>query len=235
VNRADLWRVADVEARCEPRAWPWAAANRASIAAHWRRRTAERPQLFNGRILLISGFGRDGDRIRASYFVTDFAAFVAWRDLGYPDRSITNGFAMAALQGADGAFICGVMGQHTANAGRVYFPSGTPDPSDLRPDGSVDLAASVLRELAEETALPDDCYRVGDGWLVVQQWPSLAFLRPIRCSEPAAVVAERIRANLARQREPELAGVRVIRGADDIDERTMPVFLQSFFRHAFAA
>ena len=80
--------------------------------------------------------GRDpvfaGDRFSASYFETDFASFLAWRDWGFPDRSVFNGFGMGALRCSDGAFVLGEMGRHTSNAGRIYFPSGTPDPDDIR-------------------------------------------------------------------------------------------------------
>ena len=65
----------------------------------------------------------------ASYFETDFAAFLAWRDWGFPDESVFNGFGMGALRCTDGAYVLGEMGAHTANAGRIYFPSGTPDPT----------------------------------------------------------------------------------------------------------
>ncbi len=47
-------------------------------------------------------------------------------------------------------------------------------------------------------------------------------------------LAERIRAAVAAQDEPELSGARVIRGLSDIDEAAMPRFLQTFFRWAFA-
>jgi hypothetical protein len=236
VNREPLvFRAARLEARCEPKGWAWAEGNRDAIAAHWRERSAARPKLFDGRVLLVSGYEADGEVVRATYFETDFSALIAWRDLGYPDPSIANGFAMGALQGSDGAYVCGVMGGHTANAGRIYFPAGTPDPSDLRPDGSVDLASSVLRELKEETALPPDAYTVADHWIVVRHWPAIAFLRPIAFPEPAEAIAARIRANIARQEEPELADACVVRGAADIDPERMPAFLCTFFRETFGS
>ena len=40
------------------------------------------------------------------------------------------------------AFLLGVMGQHTARAGCIYFPAGIPDPSDIV-DERVDLSRSV--------------------------------------------------------------------------------------------
>jgi hypothetical protein len=67
----------------------------------------------------------------------------------------------------------------------------------------------------------------------VRHWPAVAFLRPIVFDEPAEELAQRIRGAIARQEQPELADVRVIRSADDIDEARMPVFLRSFFRWAF--
>ena len=56
---------------------------------------------------------------------------------------------------ADGAYILGVMGEHTANPGQIYFPGGTPDPDDIAGD-TVDLDGRVLREVAEETGFDID-------------------------------------------------------------------------------
>jgi hypothetical protein len=234
VNREILiTRVERIEARSMPKAWLWAMENRAAIRANWAARRADKPRMFNGRVLLIQDLAVAPGLCRATYFEADFADFLGWRDLGYPDSTIGNGFAMGALQGSDGAFVCGVMGGHTANAGRVYFPSGTPDLSDLRPDGTVDLATSVTRELVEETALPPETYQVANDWIVVRHWPAIAFLRPIACLEPAEAIAARIRAAIAYQQDPELAGAIVIRGPEDVDPKTMPLFLQSFFRWAY--
>jgi 8-oxo-dGTP pyrophosphatase MutT (NUDIX family) len=176
----------------------------------------------------------EGDTFRATYLETDFANLLAWRDLGFPDDTVVNGFAMAALQGSDGAYVMGVMGSHTANAGKVYFPAGTPDPADVRADGRVDLAGSVARELAEETGLEAAHFSTADHWIVVRHGPRVAFLRPMRAPEPAAAVAARIERHLRDDPDPELSGVRVVRGLADLDEAAMPDFLQEFLHWSFA-
>lgn len=227
-------RVSRVEARCEPMTWEWAERNRDLIAANWKRRTADKPKMFNGRVLLLRDVEFGQDLCRNTYFETDYADFVAWIDSGYPDKTIANGFAMGALRGSDGAFVCGVMAAHTTNAGRVYFAAGTPDLSDLRPDGTVDLAASLTRELKEETGLQDSDYRVDDEWIIVQRWPVIGLLRMVTLPMTAEEGARLIRANIAREAEPELQDVRIVRGMEDIDAKTMPLFLQSFFEWVFS-
>jgi 8-oxo-dGTP pyrophosphatase MutT (NUDIX family) len=226
-------RVSRVEARCVPMEWEWAQQNRDLIGANWRRRTAETPKMFNGRVLLLRNVAFEQDLCRNTYFETNYADFVAWIDSGYPDERIANGFAMGALRGSDGAFICGVMSAHTTNAGRVYFAAGTPDLSDLRPDGTVDLATSLTRELTEETGLQDGDYHVDDEWIIVQRWPTIALLRMVTLPVTAEEGAAMIRANIAKDPEPELQDVRIIRGIGDIDPTTMPLFLQSFFEWVF--
>ena len=104
------------------------------------------------RLLLLRRGEIAGSTFRGAYLETDFASLLAWRDWGFPDKSIRNCFPMAALRAADGAFLVGVMGPHTANAGHVYFPAGTPDPDDIVGD-TVDLSGGVMRELTEETGL----------------------------------------------------------------------------------
>ncbi|MDP1883607.1 MAG: NUDIX hydrolase, partial [Bradyrhizobium sp.] len=102
-----LHRVTTLDLDVQPWSWPFADARREEIAAHFAARQREKPRLWNGRILLgrnpvftVAGF-------RASYFETDFASFLAWRDWGFPDRDVFNGFGMGALRCADGAFVLG--------------------------------------------------------------------------------------------------------------------------------
>lgn len=213
--------------------WGWAEQNRSFIEENWKRRVADKPKMFNGRVLLLRDLEFGPDECRNIYFETSYADFVGWIDSGYPDKSIANGFAMGALRGSDGAFICGVMAAHTTNAGRVYFAAGTPDLSDLRPDGTVDLETSLTRELTEETGLAEADFHVDDEWIIVQRWPTIALLRMVALPVTAEEGAAMIRANIASDPEPELQDVRIVRGVDDIDTETMPLFLQSFFEWVF--
>ncbi len=150
------------------------------------------------------------DRVMTgSYLETDFASFLAWRDWGFPDRSVCNAFPQAALLAADGAFLLGVMGNHTANAGRVYFPSGTPDPSDIDGD-RVDIGASLTRELSEETGLDAGELAVAPNWTAVRDGPRIALFRVMRSAEPAVAFRRRILANFALVADPELADIHIV-------------------------
>ncbi len=226
-------RVSRVDAHCVPMKWEWAEQNRGFIEENWKRRVADKPKMFNGRVLLLSNLEFEQDLCRNTYFETSYANLIAWIDQDYPDKSIANGFAMGALRGSDGAFVCGVMAAHTANAGRVYFAAGTPDLDDLRPDGSVDLAASLTRELIEETGLTEAEFHVDDEWIIVQRWPTIALVRMVTMPVTAEEGAAKIRANIAKEEEPELQDVRIVRGMCDIDPERMPLFLQSFFESVF--
>src|SRR5580704_10443121 len=159
----EIHRVTTLDLKVRPFDWPFAAARRGEIDAHFAEKQREKPELWNGRVLLGRNTLRTGERLAADYFETDFASFLAWRDWGFPDMSVFNGFGMGALRSSDGAFVLGEMGPHTANAGRVYFPSGTPDLDDIR-DGAVDIAGSVAREVEEETGLKPADYRAAADW-----------------------------------------------------------------------
>jgi hypothetical protein len=155
-----------------PAPWAFAVEQAAAIDAHWARCIADKPALFNGRVLLCAehSFGQDGQGrlvLRGSYVAAEYKAFLAWRDFGFPDPNVANCFSMAALQSADGAFLLGEMSSSTANAGAIYFAAGTPDFSDVFGD-RVDLGASVTRELAEETGLSPDEVIQAPGWTIVR-------------------------------------------------------------------
>ena len=166
-----------------------------------------------------------------AFFETDFASFLAWRDWGFTDRSVRNVFPQAALRAADGAFLLGIMGEHTANAGKMYFPSGTPDLADIDGD-SVDVGAGLKRELREETGLASEDLVIEPGWTAVFDGPRIALLRMARSREPADALRRRILGNFASVADPELADIRVVRSPADYDPR-MTEYVTAYLDHVF--
>jgi len=226
-------RVTALDLALRPAPWPFAEQRRADIDAHFALKQVEKPQLFNGRVLLARHPVFSPDRFSADFFETDFASFLAWRDWGFPDTSVFNGFGMGALRCSDGAFVMGEMGRHTANAGRIYFPSGTPDLDDIRGD-AVDIAGSVAREVEEETGLAPADYRAGAEWDCVVSGIAVAMIRILDVDGSGDALRARIEANLARQHQPELAAIHLVRGRSDLTA-AMPRFVTAFIERQFSA
>ena len=221
-----IHRVTQLGLKCHKWTWPFAVERRADIAAHFALQQAEKPRIWNGRVLLGRNPAFSGDRFSADYFEADFASFLAWRDWGFPDSSVFNGFGMGALRGSDGVFVLGEMAAHTANGGRIYFPSGTPDLDDLR-GGMVDIPGSVTREVEEETGLTAGDYRTDEHWDCVVSGAAIAFIRILNVDMPGEALRAKIEANLATHQSPELSAIHLVRGPADFTP-TMPRFVTAF-------
>jgi hypothetical protein len=129
--------VETIDIRVEHYEWPFARARARDVDAHWRELRAARPNLFNGRVFLFRNLQIKDAGLTGFCFETEFKAFIAARDFGHPDKTVFNCFAQGALRAPDGAFLLGEMAAQTSNPGRIYFPAGTPDPSD-----AISIAAS---------------------------------------------------------------------------------------------
>nr|WP_082009629.1 hypothetical protein [Methylobacterium sp. ZNC0032] len=233
VENSTIIRLSRIDARVEPYDWAFARENAALIVAHWAEISADKPAMFNGRVMLQHRAAiRDGV-FEAGYFETDYAAFMTWRDLGHPGPIIRNGFAMAALRANDGAFLCGKMGEHTANAGKVYFAAGTPDRDDARPDGTLDLAGSVTRELGEETGLRAEELQVGEGWTALIEQGRIAFMREVRIDLPAEEARALMLERMKHLEEEELSDIVIVRNLTDTEKHDMPPFMRRYLAHIF--
>lgn len=233
VENSTIVRLSRVEARVEPYDWAFARENAALIAAHWAEISAGKPAMFNGRVMLQHRAAiRDGV-FEAGYFETDYAAFLTWRDVGHPGPIIRNGFAMAALRANDGAFLCGKMGEHTANAGKVYFAAGTPDREDMRPDRTLDLAGSVTRELGEETGLRVDEVAVGEGWTALIEPGRVAFMREVRINLSAEAARALMLDRMSALEEEELSDIVIVRDLAETEKHDMPPFMRRYLAHMF--
>jgi 8-oxo-dGTP pyrophosphatase MutT (NUDIX family) len=232
MNEPSIVAIDELELCFAPQAWSFADHRRVEIDAYFEARRRTTPELWNGRVLLLSRCLLHERRLSGVFFETDFASFLAWREWGYPDRTVVNCFAMGALRAADGAFLVGVMAAHTANAGRIYFPAGTPDPTDIL--GSiVDLEQNVVREVGEETGLTPNDFIPRFGWDAVVEGPRIALFKILDVDAAAVDVRARILDHLAREAAPEFADIRILRGRDDFDPN-MPVFVRAFLDRAWS-
>ena len=228
-----IHRVTTLDLPVRSKPWPFEQARRADIDAHFAKVQRERPTIWNGRVLLGRNPVFTESRFSADYFEIDFASFLAWRDWGFPDSDVFNGFGMGALRCSDGAFVLGEMGAHTANAGRIYFPSGTPDLDDVR-DGAVDIAGSVVREVLEETGLAEADYTAAAHWDCVVSGAAIAMMRILNVDSTGEALRARIEANLARQQQPELCAIHLVREMRDLTS-AMPRFVTAFIEREFSA
>jgi 8-oxo-dGTP pyrophosphatase MutT (NUDIX family) len=215
-----------------PKPWAFAIERRAEIDAFFAEIQREKPAVWNGRVLLMHRHAVSGGVLRGEYLETDYAGFAAWRSWGSPPAAVHDCFSAAAIQSADGAFLLGLMAPHTFNAGQIYFPCGTPDPSDIV-DGRVDLDYSVRRELKEETGLDAAEFTTEPGWTAVADGGLIAMIKILRSAESAEALRARILARLARERQPELSDIRIVRGPADFVP-AMPNFVTAFLAQRFA-
>jgi hypothetical protein len=192
--------------------WPFAIANRDGIKAHWQAELAKVPAMFNGKVLLAvrSGFRADGTFF-GDHISVDFAAFLTWRDWGFDAGNGRNIFGAALLRPSDGGLIMGLMGKNTANAGKIYPASGTLDLSDVAADGTIDIEASMRRELKEEMGLDAARLTMGEAYLIVEDIARVCVGRIYETGKTGAETIAEIRANLARDTDPELSDVVHVR------------------------
>jgi 8-oxo-dGTP pyrophosphatase MutT (NUDIX family) len=196
-------------------AWPFAREHETEIAAHWQRRTAENPKFFNGRILLtLRPMLRDGELIGRCVAV-DFAAFLFWKETGYPDADVVDVFGSGLIRAADGALMLGRQRPGQLNSGLVYPPSGLLDPRDIGADGRIDIAASVAREVAEETALDAADLTREPGFLLACNGPQASVGVLFRSKLAAEDLQRRMEEGLARDPERELSDIVVVRRRTD--------------------
>ncbi|GLS42386.1 NUDIX hydrolase [Methylobacterium brachythecii] len=228
-----LTRLTQISARLAEHDWAWARENAEAIERNWQRRIAERPSMFDGPVLMSQGCAIADGTCEIAFFETRYSRFIASRDWSTVRTGVLNAFAAIVPHTSDGAVLLGRMGAHTANAGQIYFPCGTPDREDIREGGIVDLAGSAAREFEEETGLVLPAAGHTAPWMLLRRDELLAFLRPVRFDGRAEDLVDRIAAYHANDAEPELAGMVVVRGLSDIDPDRMQPYVRAYLESVF--
>jgi 8-oxo-dGTP pyrophosphatase MutT (NUDIX family) len=231
-DAASVVHVESLQLAYTPKPWGFAQTRRAEIDAAFTSMQQRAPALWNGRVLLLQNYALENGVFSGAYLETDYASFAAWRIWGRPETGVRDCFGAAAVMTADGAFLLGVMGPHTANAGRIYFPCGTPDPGDIV-GSRVDLDLSVRRELREETGLDITAFKAEPGWTTVFDLPLIAHIKVVHSEEGAEALRARILGQLAQEKQPELADILIVRGPSDFTD-AMPRFVTAFLAQRFS-
>lgn len=230
-SRIEIIQVDRVELSIKSDPWVYADLHREEIDEHFKKRQIEQPALWNGRVLLLRRYAVRDQVLRGDCFETNYADFLAWREWNFPDPTVYNFFAAAALQSSDGAYVVGEMAPHTASTGQHYFPCGTPEPSDADACGHVDLTANLRRELREETGLALDEIEFEPGWTMVHDRGYLGLIKHLRIHETADRLRDRILTYLADEHEPEFTDIRIVRRRSDLDGR-IPNFFAAYLQDA---
>lgn len=218
--------IGDVEVfdcRVTGEGWPWAEKNAQAIAEHWQTALAEKPDMFDGDVVIATEVGIEKSRLVSKHTVVRYSTLNYWTSSGFPRADAFNLFGAGVLVTKDNAVLLGQMSAGTSNAGYSYFPCGTPDTKDIV-DGSLDIEGSIRRELEEETGLGAAHLRATDQkWI---SWDGALFCCARRYdTDLTAEEAERIVAShLAAQDKPELERVHLIRGMDEIVRLNVPAY-----------
>jgi hypothetical protein len=221
-------RVTSIDLRFVEGEWDFANRERAVIDAAWRKRVQANPSLWNGEVLVARDVCLVDGELSAEHCKTDYASFVVWRDLGWPDKTAFNIFGMGVVVTADGALVYGEMGAHTLNAGAIYPPGGSLEPKDVMPDGSVGIDHSIAEELAEEIGFDvSGCLR-GEQYAVFDH-QRIAVVQSYFSEMTFAQMEANFRLYIADEAQPELSRLVAVRSVVDISD-AMPEWAKAAAR-----
>jgi 8-oxo-dGTP pyrophosphatase MutT (NUDIX family) len=212
--------ITSLDLHLRPGAWTFADAERVRINDHWRKLVDDNPKIWNGDVLICTRAELKNGELEGDFLKTDYASFVAWRDWGWPDKTVCNVFGSAAVVSADGAVLYGRMAGHTLNAGKVYPPGGSLEVKDVTQDGRVDVMGSITRELEEETGLKAADAEWGQ-LLAIFDEHRLSVAQVFRFADTAEALAAKVRRYLHAGHEDELSDIEIITRSSRFDS-TMP-------------
>ena len=221
-----------IDVRLVSGSWDFASAHAREIDVYWTKRTAEQRGLFNGSVVMLKHWAVEERRFSGECFETDFKSFLYWREHGAPDPHVYDFFGVGPIHSAEGWLLLGRAGPAMSNAGAVYPPSGSIDLSEAE-RGAVDVDASIIREILEETGLELTRSQLGQPFLITAP-PQIAIIRPISLHLSAARLVRHIAAHLERKQAAEICELILVRCLEDIDRNRMPPFVQQYITAVFA-
>lgn len=228
-------RLAHCRLSVAPWDWPFAREHVSAIDAHWEKRCAALPALFNGATYLMREHTIAGDEFSGTLFETDFKTLLYWRaNPTTAHDGVREAFGASLIRSAEGHVLLGRQGPGQVTSGLIYQPGGIFDGDDVT-GNSIDIDASVERELVEETGLSAADFLRVPGFLVARAGIKVAVGIEWRSALPADELRGRIVDFLARQAEPELADIIIAKRLGDIDEALMPLHARLLLDNVLSA
>lgn len=217
------------------RAWDFARSQADQIDAHWKLRVAANPAFFNGRIYMLADYRITGDTLAGELMEVEFKQFLYWKENGFPDKAVFDVFGSGLIRSREGAVLLGRQRSGNLNEGWVYLPGGFIDPRDADADGRIDIRASVLREVQEETGLGPDQLTVRDGFLVTTIGQQLSIAVDLISKDDAPSLRARVMRALAGDSDCELDWVVTVTTPQDLANLKVPAYAETLLRHVLAA
>ncbi len=231
IPRNRVLPVGSIAVRLDDQPHPYQLENAAEIEENWQLEIRRNPDLFDGKVAMLSHLRYSAGRIVGVCHSIRFATFLKWRK----DRFAGKGFhffANAIPVCRDGGLIAVKMGRHTANAGRVYFAAGSFEPADFR-DGYADIDFNMRREVAEETGI-DLAPLVRDrNYHVLCTAAGLTLVRRYYLEADAKTVVRQVREYISSDSTPEIDDVIAIYNEAGIPD-TAPVHMLPLVRWHFS-
>lgn len=210
--------------------WEFARTHAEQIDEHWQRRSASNPSFFNGQIYMLADYRIDGDTFAGDLTLVEFKQFLFWKDMGSADNTVFDVFGSGLIRSRDGAVLLGRQSAGNLNEGFAYLPGGFIDPRDTGADGVVDIRASVLREVEEETGLAGDQLTVCDGFLLTTIGQQVSIAVDLVCREDAQALQSRVRRTLSGFADSELDDVILVGNLEDLALTKVPAYADVLLR-----
>jgi len=213
--------------------WPFARIHAEGIEAHWLAATRVNPRYFNGIVHLVDDVILESGELNASLVCTDFKSYLFWREQGFPEAGVLDGFGSALIRSFENHIILGRQRAGNVNSGLVYLPSGFIDEQDVGADGSIDIAVSVVREVGEETGVEGELLTRDAGYFVTRSGSQLSIAVPFHVAMTTEEFVRFVERQIAT-RDAELEAIIPVRGPGDIEDVAMPRYARVLLEALFA-
>ena len=211
--------------------WPFALEHREAADAHWREALLSNPAFFNGSIFLMKGIDIADGVFTASFVKTEFKSFLYWKACGFPEAGVWDGFGSALLRSAEGHVVLGRQTLGHINSGLTYLPGGFIDQRDVGVDYSIDIGASIAREVKEETGLDGRDMELRPGFHLTRLGRQISVAAEYRSSLTSDELRTKLLEHIAADDDPELADVVIVKRAPDERDESFAAYARVLLGH----